>query len=217
MGIGGCQFFYLSDNAGDLYIAGSGLLLEFVEIIEGQRMNADMGVDDELFAGQADTVIGYLRFLEGLFRNTHIHHDLGLGPWDSRVINSIDTKGESAFIDISRFTLGAGDGHLLSGLETFGAVFRADQAGNAQLPGDNGGMTGPSASVGDNGPGTFHNRLPVRVRHVGDQYFPGPEIVDARDITDDAGDALTDFGAHSLTAGQDLPSFLKHVSLADGL
>ena len=134
-------------------------------------MNADMGVDDELLAGQANAVIGNLALGESLLRNGQVHHDLGLGLGQVGEVEPIDFELQQPFINMALLALGAGNGDLLAVLDLLGAVAGTDDAGNAQLTGDNGGMTGPAATVGDDGRSNLHDRLPVGIGHVGDQHL----------------------------------------------
>ena len=52
-------------------------------------------------------------------------------------------------------------------------IAAADHRGNAQLARDDGRVTGAAAAVGDDGRGALHDRLPVRIGHVGDQHVAG--------------------------------------------
>ncbi len=46
-----------------------GLLVQLFVVVQGQGVDADVGVDDEFLAGQADAVVGQLGLDEGLFRD----------------------------------------------------------------------------------------------------------------------------------------------------
>ena len=56
---------------------------------------------------------------------------------------------------------------------------------NAELAGDNGGMTGTPATIGDNGSGFFHYRFPVRIRHIRYQHVPFLHLRHLRHIGND--------------------------------
>ncbi len=65
-----------------------------------------------------------------------------------------------------------------------GGVATADHRRHAQFAGDDGGVAGAAATVGDDGRGPFHDRLPVGIGHVGHQYVAGlnpVHILEARD------------------------------------
>ena len=76
-------------------------------------------------------------------------------------------------VDIAGIAFGAGNGHLRAVAERLGAVPGADDGGDAEFAGDDGGVAGAPATVGDDGGGDLHDRLPVRIGHVGDQYVAG--------------------------------------------
>ena len=69
----------------------------------------------------------------------------------------------------------------------------ADHGGDAELAGDDRGVAGAAAAVGDDRRGPLHDRLPVGVGHVGDQHLARVELVH-----------LVDGGEHPHRAGADL-------------
>src|SRR5699024_6847373 len=83
------------------------------------------------------------------------------------------------------------------------------------------GVTGASATVGDNRRGAFHDRFPIGIGHVRDQHVArlhAVHFVDGFDVAHDAGtDALADGAAldqHALTAGVDAVAFQLAAAVA---
>ena len=100
-------------------------------------------------------------------------------------------------------------------MDEAGTFFRADDAGNAQLPGDNGSMAGAAAPVGDNSRGPAHDRFPVRVGHVGNQDFTRLKLGNGGRTFNEAGRALADPGAHCLSLDDNPAALLEMVGLDD--
>src|SRR5690606_9358316 len=73
----------------------------------------------------------------------------------------------------------------------------------------NGGVTGTAATVGDNRRGTRHDRFPVRVGHVGNQYVARLYALHILDVGDDAHHA----GADTLPDGTALDQHLGTLLL----
>ena len=180
-------------------------------------MDADVGVDNELLAGQAHAIVGDLALGEGLLRNGQVHHDLGLGFGQITQIEPLHLEVQQPLVDEALFAFGRGNGDVLAALDHLGAVTGTDNAGDAKLAGDDGGVAGTAAAVGDNGGGDLHNRLPVGVGHVGDQHLAFLEAVDISHIGDDIGLALADLGAHGQAFHQHLAPFLELVGFHGAL
>ncbi len=188
-----------------------GLLAQLFVVVQGHRVDADVRVDDEFLARQADPLVGQLGLDKGLFRQADVHHDLGAGGRDVVQVEFLDDEVELAVVDVAGLALGAAHRDHLTVTDLLGAVLGADDAGDAQLAADDRRVAGPAATVGDDAAGGLHDRLPVRVGHVGNQYFARPEIMDLADRAQDAGDALTDLGADRLSLGEQGALLLEHV------
>ena len=61
--------------------------------------------------------------------------------------------------------------------DALGGIAAADHRRDAQLARDDGGVAGAAAAIGDDGRGALHDRLPVRIGHVGDQHIAGLHAV----------------------------------------
>ena len=72
-------------------------------------------------------------------------------------------------------------------------------------------MTGTAAAVGDNSPGNLHDRLPVRIGHVGDQNLALSKVMDAFHVLDDIGLTLADLGADRQTFDKDVALLLEDI------
>ncbi len=99
---------------------------------------------------------------------------------------------------IENNSLGAGgvDGNFLAVFEFGGGISRADNAGDAEFAGDDGGMRSAAAFVGHNRGGDFHNRLPVGVGHVRDQHLTLFESADTFDVHNNVSFAGGDLGTN---------------------
>ena len=84
----------------------------------------------------------------------------------------------------------------MSSGEQVGRLIGADNGRDAQLTSDDGRMAGAPPAVGNNRRRFLHDRFPVRVSDVGDEYFTGLEIANMGDGRDDTrranGDLITD-------------------------
>ena len=86
-------------------------------------------------------------------------------------------------------------------------------AGTTQFPGDDGGMAGAAAAVGDDGRCPLHYRFPVRIGHVGNQdvaFLDLVEVVDSRDQADFAG---TNALANTAPFNQHIAALFQGVAL----
>ena len=88
-------------------------------------------------------------------------------------------------IDQAGIPFGAGYGDLLAVLQHFGGIATTDHSRNAQFTGNDGGVTGAAAAIGHDGGGAFHDRLPIRVGHVGHQHVAGLNPIHFVDAGDD--------------------------------
>ena len=109
----------------------------------------------------------------------------------------LDGEVELAVVDVAGVALGARDRDPAAVLQLAGGVAGADDGRDAELAGDDRGVAGAAAAVGDDRGGALHDRLPVGVGHVGDEHLALVEVVH-----------LLDRGHHPHRAGADL--------LADG-
>ena len=97
--------------------------------------------------------------------------------------------------------------------DLLGGVAAAHHRRHTQFAGDNGSMAGAPASVGDDGGGALHDRLPVRVGHVGDQHVAGLHPVHFPDARDDLGRAGADAVADAAALGQVFAGPLQGIAL----
>src|SRR5699024_4546968 len=128
--------------------------------------------------------------VERPLRVADVHHDLGADFRHFVQRYFVDTKVNLAVIDIAGITLGAGYRDAAAGGQHAAGVAAADHGRNAQFAGDDGGVTGASATVGDNRRGAFHDRFPIGIGHVRDQHVArlhAVHFVDGFDVAHDAG------------------------------
>ena len=134
-------------------------------------MHPDHPVDDELQPRQADTGIGYAAEVERAVGIGHVHHDLQRRLGHAGKVVALHAEFEFIRIDMAGFALGTGHGDFAVVRNRGGRVAASHHRRNAEFTGNDGRVAGASAAVGDDGGSAFHDRFPVRVCHVGDQYI----------------------------------------------
>ena len=93
-----------------------------------------------------------------------------------RQLGLLDHEVQEAGVDVAGITLRARDGDRAAVGQGPGRLAGADHRRDAQLARNDRRMTGPTTPVGHDRRRPFHDRLPVRVGHVGDQHLAGPEL-----------------------------------------
>src|SRR5690606_37290156 len=108
-----------------------------------------------------------------------------------------------------------GNRDFLAVTQLTGGVAAADHGRNTQLTCDDRRVAGPPATVGHDGAGALHHRLPVGIGHVGYQYVAWLYLVHFGYVADHldrtGADALTD----GTTFDQDGALVLEQVALHD--
>ena len=148
-----------------------------LEVEQGLGVDADLPVDDELEAGQPDPPVRQLGERERLVGRPDVHHDLDRDVRHLGQLGPLDGEVEDAVVDEAGVALGARDGDLAAVGQLLGGRAGADHRGDAELAGDDRGVAGAAAAVGDDRRGPLHDRLPVGVGHVGDQHLALAELV----------------------------------------
>ncbi len=194
----------------DLLLGGCVLAVVFQQRI---RVDADVAGDDHFQAGQADAGVRQLAEVEGAFRVGHVHHDLQRCRRHVAQIGGAALEIQLAGVDEAGVAFGAADGHFLAVLDHLGRIARADHGRHAQLTGDDGGVAGTPAPVGDDGRGTLHHRFPIGVGHVGDQHVARLHAVHVVQRLDHAGHARTNLGADGTAFGDHFALALQRVAL----
>ena len=172
-------------------------------------MNADDVVDDEFDAGQTDAGVRQLRELEGQFGVANVHHDLDRHIRHGRNVARSDLEIEAAAIDMAGIAFRAGNGDFVAFVQGFGGITAADDGRDTQFAGNDGGVTGAAATVGDDGGGALHHRFPVRVGHVGDEHVTRLDLVHFLRVLDDTHRADTDLLANGAAGGEHLGEGLE--------
>ena len=80
-------------------------------------------------------------------------------------------------VDDACVAFAAARGHFHAGVQQVGDVAAAYNGGYAHFARHDSGMAGAPSFVGDDGTGLFHDRLPIRVRHVGHEDIARFEIL----------------------------------------
>ena len=136
-------------------------------------MHADGVVDDEFQPRQANPGVGDLGKVERHLRVANVEHDLDRAVRHLAPRHLADLGLQQAVVDKAGVTLGADHGHQRAIGQLLGRVATTHHRRDAQFAGDDRGMAGAPAAVGDDCPGPLHHRLPVRVGHVTDQHIAG--------------------------------------------
>ena len=182
-----------------------------------ERVGPYVLADDELHPCEADAVAGQERGLEGEVGVAEVDHDLGRGALKVADLGALDAERDLAAVDAPGVALRAGDGHHLAAGDAGGGVGGADDGGDPELAGDDRGVAGAPAAVGDDRGRGLHHRLPVGGRGVGHEHLAGLEVRQLRQVLDQvrapAGDPLAD----RASLGQHLAAALERVALKDGL
>ena len=179
----------------------------FVEFNQGFGVDADLAVDDEFHARQADAFAGQAGKRESQLRVAHVHHDFHrrFGHFIQSHIGNFHIQ--QACVNQAGVAFGARHGNFLSLGKHAGGIAAAHHGRNAQLARNNGGVAGAAAAVGHNCRSALHHRLPIGVGHVGNQNIARFNGVHFRGVFHQAHFALADFLA-------DGAAFAQHFFLA---
>ena len=165
-------------------------------------MYPDHAVDDEFQSCESDAVVGQGRKCKGAVRIAHIHHDLDGGRRHRIQLDLLFLDAEHALIDIAGVALGARDRHVLAILDGVGCLAAAHHRRNAQFARDDGRVAGAAAAVGHDRGRALHDRLPIRIGHVGDQHVAGLHALHFIGTAYDARAAGADALADAASLGQ---------------
>ena len=108
--------------------------------------------------------------VEGAVGIADVHHDLDRDLRQRVELDLLALELEQPLVDLPGVAFGAGHRDLLALADALRGIAAADHGRDAQLARDDRRMAGAPAAVGDDRRGALHDRLPVRVGHVGDQH-----------------------------------------------
>ncbi len=169
----------------------------------GFGVHSDVVVDDELQPRQAHTFVRQLAKVESQLGVAHVHHDLHRNLRHHTALYFRDFCLQQSIVDKAGITLctAYGDQHPL--FEKVGGVAATHHGRDAQLAGNDGGVASAPPPVGHNCAGPLHHRLPIGVRHVGNEHIARLHPVHLADVVNNphrpGSDLLTDgtaFGHH---------------------
>ena len=176
-------------------------------------MNANHTVDDKFQPRQTDAFVRQAGEVERAIRVADVHHHLQRQIRHVADAGALDAEVEQLGVDIAGVAFGAGDGDILIFLNAIGSITAADHRRDPQLTGDNRRVTGTPAAVGDNRRGFFHDRFPVRVGHVGNQYVAWLNAIHLADIVDHLDRTGANAVADGAPFGDDLPLSVEGITL----
>ena len=176
-------------------------------------MHADLVVDDEFEARQADAGVGQLREFERQIRIADVHRDLDRDARHLAALAAGDFERQQPLEHAAGVALGAGNRHRLSVPQARGGVAATDYRGDAELARDDRRVAGAAAPVRHDGGRQLHDRLPVRVGHVGDQHVAWLDLRHLGGIRHHAHRAAADLVADRAAARQNAGAALEGVAL----
>ena len=153
----------------------------FTQTIELQAGVAGAGIHDGLFfanGGGADTLL--LVTDGGIYEMNNEDSVMvpmvimaAPGLTQMPIIRPADGDTLDRFLSIrADLTL---EGIILDGMS---GIITTHNSWDTKFPSNNGSMAGASTTIRDNGCGPFHNRLPIRIGHIGYQYLAIFEFID---------------------------------------
>src|SRR6202000_3272644 len=198
------------DLLGDRVLEFGALLVEFEQC---PRMHADHAIDDELEARESDAAMRNAGEIERPVRVADVHGDLDGNRGHGVHLDAALIELEHAFIDVAGVAFRAGHRDRLVFLDIGGRGAAAHDRRDAELARDDGGVAGASAAIGHDGRGALHDRLPVRILHVGHQNIAAPHPRHLLGVFDDAGVACADALPDAAAASEHLRAGLQGIAL----
>lgn len=111
-------------------------------------------------------------------------------------------EGQVAGINMPLVAVAAAHRDLLTIDDALAAVAAADDGGDAHLAGNDGGVAGAAALVGNDATGALENRLPIGIGAAGHQHVAGGETLNLTRIANQPGPAAADRGPNRPTRHQ---------------
>ena len=133
-------------------------------------MNADGVGNNKFQPRQADTIVRQLRKIKCQLRIADVHGNFYRNVRHVVERNRLHFKANFAAINIAGVALTAANRERFALGDDLGCVLTADDRRNTELTGDDGSVTGTTAAIGDNRRCALHHRLPIGIRHVGDDH-----------------------------------------------
>ena len=189
--------------------------VECVELEQRARVHADHPVDDELEPCEADATVRNPGEIERPVGVADVHHDLDRNLRQRVELDARLLEVELTFVDVAGVALRTGHRDGLTLVDRLGRIAAADDGRDSELPGDDRCVTGAAAAVGDDGGGALHDRLPVGIGHVGDQYVAALDAGHLAHVADDARGPCADALADAPSAREYLRATPERVALHD--
>ena len=137
----------------------------------GFGVHTNVVVDDEFQTRQPHAMVGQLRKVKSQLRVANVHGDLDRNVGHFAALHFGDFGFQKAVVDVTGVSLRAAHGHQGAFFQRLGGSSTAHHRWNTQFAGNDGGVASAAATVGHNGAGPLHDRLPVGVGHVGHQHI----------------------------------------------
>src|SRR3990167_4544559 len=149
-----------------------------------KRVHADGRSDDKFLASEAHAVVGKEGFFECGVGSGDVHRYLRFGFRERAELGLADAKAQDAVKDES-LRRSSVDSDELPRAQYLRRLFGAHYRGKPELAAYYRRVRGAAAFFGDYGGGLFHDGLPIRVGHLGDQDFPRQKRMHIADVVDD--------------------------------
>ena len=156
-----------------------------IKLQQCTRVYANHTVDDKFQTRQTNTFVWQAGEVESAVRVTDVHHHLQRQIRHGLHAGTLHAKVEHVSVNITGVAFGTRDSNLLTIFHALGRIATAHHGWDPQLTGNDCRVTGTTATVGDNRRCFLHDRFPVRVGHVGNQYVAWFDTVHFADVLDD--------------------------------
>ena len=183
-------------------------------------MYANIVINDEFEASQANTCIRNLTEIKCQLWVTDVHGDLNWNIRQHTTGNFSDFSFDQTIVDMAFITLCARNCHHHAVLQMLGSIATTHYCRNTQLTSNNRSMTSTTTTISDNRSGTFHHRLPVWVRHISNQYITGLNAIHFAGVSNNTNRACANLLTNCTAFSQYLRATLQlvaHLYLASSL
>ena len=98
-------------------------------------------------------------------------HDFRVSSGNCCRVHMLDFEGQAPVIDVAFAAFRAANRHVLTGGKYTCRIARSDDAGNSELARNDGGMSGSSTLIRNNGRNPPHHRFPIGIGVLRHQHF----------------------------------------------
>ena len=158
-------------------------------------------------------MVGQLRKVKSQLRVANVHGDLDRNVGHFATLHFGDFGFQKAVVDVTGITLRAANGHQSAFFQGIGGSSTTHYRWNTQFAGNDGGVASAAATVGHNGAGPLHHRLPVGVGHIGHQHIASLHRIHFTDVLHQTHGASANFLSNGAAFSQHGASAFEFVAL----